>query len=268
MRIKDGVANVRAGATLLFDSDPVAEEAETRLKASALLRALDVEQDAEVLALDTARKVVARAPRIKVLMVDHQDSFVHTLASYFHEAGADVVTVRPHAVAAQLRARTPHLVVLSPGPGRPDDFGLRATLELCLARGLPVFGVCLGLQGIVEYFGGELATLPYPMHGKQSDLASAEGFLFEGLPRPLRVGRYHSLVAAKIPACLEVCARTEDGTVMAVQHRRLPVAAVQFHPESILTLEGDKGRGMIRNVLRHLLDQDMQERKLRASQPG
>lgn len=248
MRIKDGIANVRAGATLLFDSDPVAEEAETRLKASALLRALEVPQ---VVASTTETPLSPQVTkRFKVLMVDHQDSFVHTLSSYFQEAGADVVTVRPEGVAAQLAARKPQLVVLSPGPGRPDQFRLRHTLEQCLAHDLPVFGVCLGLQGIVEYFGGELGTLGYPMHGKQSELTRADGFLFEGLPRPLHVGRYHSLVAAQVPACLEVCASTADGVVMAVQHKRLPVAAVQFHPESILTLQGDKGRALIRNVLR------------------
>jgi anthranilate synthase len=251
MRIQDGIAEVRAGATLLFDSDPAAEEAETRLKASALLRAL--EAPPVVVPLHAAKAVAAGAPKIKVLMVDHQDSFVHTLSSYFQQAGAEVVTVRHEGVAALLETYAPQLVVLSPGPGRPDEFRLRHTLDLCLARGLPVFGVCLGLQGIVEYFGGALGVLDYPMHGKQSELASAEGFLFEGLQRPLRVGRYHSLVAAQLPACLKVCARTADGTVMAVHHSRLPIAAVQFHPESILTLEGDKGRGLIRNVLRTLV---------------
>jgi anthranilate synthase len=250
MQIRDGIATVRAGATLLFDSDPAAEEAETRLKASALLRALD---PASALNLVAARREEApHATRVKVLMVDHQDSFVHTLGSYLREAGAELVTVRPAGVAQMLERLQPQLVVLSPGPGTPDDFGMRATLDLCLARGVPVFGVCLGLQGIVEYFGGALRTLDYPMHGKQSELAQASGFLFEGLARPLKVGRYHSLVAATVPACLDVCARTADGKVMAIQHRRLPIAAVQFHPESILTLDGDKGRGMIRNVLRNL----------------
>jgi anthranilate synthase len=248
IRIQDGVANVRAGATLLFDSDPAAEEAETRLIASALLRALQLPPAAP----RAANADIQTAPqkRVKVLMVDHQDSFVHTLSSYMQEAGADVVTVRHEAVAVMLQQYRPQLVVLSPGPGIPADFRLGDTLDLCLARNIPVFGVCLGLQGIIEYFGGTLRRLDYPMHGKQSELASADGFLFEGLPRPLRVGRYHSLVAATVPACLEVCARTADGIVMAVQHRSLPLAAVQFHPESILTLEGDKGRAIVRNVLR------------------
>jgi anthranilate synthase len=250
MRIQHGIAEIRAGATLLFDSDPAAEEAETRLKASALLRALQVPLTPASLAEKNREALPAAG--IKVLMVDHQDSFVHTLSSYFQEAGAEVVTVRHDGVAAMLESYAPQLVVLSPGPGCPDEFRLRHTLDLCLARGVPVFGVCLGLQGIVEYFGGELGTLAYPMHGKQSELAEATGFLFEGLPRPLRVGRYHSLVAAKLPPCLEVVARTTDGSVMAVQHRHLPIAAVQFHPESILTLEGDKGRALIRNVLHTL----------------
>jgi anthranilate synthase len=251
LRIKDGIATVRAGATLLFDSDPAAEEAETRLKASALLRALEVPPVAAP--MGEGKVATSLQQRISVLMVDHQDSFVHTLSSYLQQEGADVVTVRHDGVAAMLERRIPQLVVLSPGPGTPDEFRLRNTLERCVARKVPVFGVCLGLQGIVEYFGGELRQLAYPMHGKQSELNDAEGILFEGLARPIRVGRYHSLVAAKVPECLEVCARSADGSVMAVMHKHLPIAAVQFHPESILTLEGDKGRTLIRNALRHLV---------------
>jgi anthranilate synthase len=250
MRIQDGMANVRAGATLLFDSDPAAEEAETHLKASALLRALQVPVTVAVVSHSVAAPL---PPRIRVLMVDHQDSFVHTLSSYLQEAGADVVTVRHEGVVAMLERQVPQLVVLSPGPGRPDDFRLRNTIDLCLEHKVPVFGVCLGLQGIVEYFGGELRRLDYPMHGKQSELTEAAGFLFEGLARPIHVGRYHSLTAASLPECLEVCARSGEGNVMALTHKRLPLAAVQFHPESILTLEGDKGRNLIHNVLRYLV---------------
>jgi anthranilate synthase len=248
IQIRDGVATVRAGATLLFDSDPVAEEAETRLKASALLRALDpVQTSASRGVLDAPQAVV---PKFDVLMVDHQDSFVHTLSGYFQQCGARVVTVRPARVREMMDTLRPGLVVLSPGPGRPDDARMRDTLRLCVERGVPVFGVCLGLQGIVEYFGGSLRTLAYPMHGKQSELASAEGFLFDGIEQPVRVGRYHSLVADRMPEVLEVCARTADGCVMAVRHRELAIAAVQFHPESILSLQGEKGRMLIDNVLR------------------
>ncbi len=250
LRIQDGMATVRAGATLLFDSDPAAEEAETRLKASALLRALELPPASEEPTNANGEVESAPSARVRVLMVDHQDSFVHTLSSYLQQAGAEVVTVRHDGVAAMLETRAPQLVVLSPGPGRPDDFHLRDTLALCLARGIPVFGVCLGLQGIVEYFGGSLRTLAYPMHGKVSALAETKGFLFEGLELPVQVGRYHSLVAERVPEVLEVCARTADGCVMAVRHRELPVAAVQFHPESILSLKGGKGQRLIANVLR------------------
>ena len=257
IHIERGLARVRAGATLLSDSDPDAEETETRLKASALLHVLaPAAQEYAPRVAHTAvpvlrsGQVMQDAPR--VLMVDHQDSFVHTLSGYLQEAGAQVRTVRPAGVARILATGTVDLVVLSPGPGRPADFAVPDTLALCLARDMPVFGVCLGLQGIVEHFGGTLAQLPQPMHGKASLLCEVDGVLFEGLDGPLRVGRYHSLVAAKVPDCLRVCARSEDGAVMAVMHRQLPIAAVQFHPESILSLSAGSGRRVLANALRYL----------------
>ncbi|HTQ99098.1 MAG TPA: anthranilate synthase component I [Candidatus Acidoferrum sp.] len=250
LHIRDGIANVRAGATLLFDSDPAAEEAETRLKASALLRALHPPAPEPVSGgVELLRDGFGGT---SVLMVDHQDSFVHTLSSYLQETGARVRTVRPQGVAAQLAQQKPDLVVLSPGPGRPADFQLSETLRFCIERQIPVFGVCLGLQGIVEHFGGTLATLGYPMHGKPSELVQVEGWMFEGLSDGIRIGRYHSLVADRVPDCLQVTARTVDGQVMAVVHTSLPIAAVQFHPESILSLRGDAGGKLLRNVLQKL----------------
>jgi anthranilate synthase len=120
--------------------------------------------------------------------------------------------------------------------------------------GVPVFGVCLGLQGIVEAFGGELGVLDYPMHGKPSLIKSSGQGIFEGLPRDFRVGRYHSLFAIrdKFPSCLEITAETEDGVIMGIRHRDLPIEAVQFHPESILTLEGNCGLRLMENVVRTL----------------
>jgi anthranilate synthase len=264
LRIHNGMAEVRAGATLLFDSDPCAEEAETRLKASAMLKALNKETASAGLANSSAlppemtnRQFVSvndgsTKEQISILMVDHQDSFVHSLSSCFQQFGADVVTVRHTSVATMLEHLRPQLVVLSPGPGRPDDFGLAQTLDQCLARQIPVFGVCLGLQGIVEYFGGSLGMLDYPMHGKKSGIKEMNGFLFKGLGAQMRAGRYHSLVAAVVPECFEVTGRTDDGVVMAIQHKSLPIAAVQFHPESILSMETDAGLKLIRNVLNHL----------------
>jgi anthranilate synthase len=131
----------------------------------------------------------------------------------------------------------PDLVLLSPGPGRPMDFAMRETLDLILQRRIPVFGVCLGLQGIVEYFGGALDVLDTPMHGKPSVIRAAGNRLFGGLPGEFTVGRYHSLYARKstLPAELSIAAETADGVIMAIEHRSLPIAAVQFHPESVMT---------------------------------
>jgi anthranilate synthase len=246
IRIASVIAEVRAGATLLADSDPDQEEAETRLKAEALLHALDVRQ-----AFAASEPGTASAPfaGIRVLMVDHRDSFVHTLASYLQEAGAELRTVRAGAVAMALESFRPELVVLSPGPGRPRDFAVSETIRQCLEHDVVVFGVCLGLQGIVEFFGGSLRVMAEPVHGKSSSLRRYEGPLFAGLQGVLHTGRYHSLAADRVPHELLVTARSEDGEVMAVQHRHLPVAAVQFHPESIMTTDKDAGKVIIRNVL-------------------
>jgi anthranilate synthase len=252
LRLVEGRAEIRAGATLLHDSVPAEEDAECRLKASALFAAV---RPAAAPAPQTRPEAAGRGRRI--LLVDHQDSFVHTLGDYLRQTGAAVETLRPDAARRRLgTGQAPDLVVLSPGPGRPADFALSATLDLCLARAVPVFGVCLGLQGMVEHFGGRLALLPVPVHGKASMVRVLGGRL---LGSPLvggpgtcfQAGRYHSLVADRdsLPDCLEVTAETEDGTVMAVEHRRLPLAAVQFHPESILTLEGRVGHRLIAAVM-------------------
>ncbi len=263
IHIQDGIAEVRAGATLLFDSDPEAEEAETRLKASALLSAIRNDY-AGIPAPGMHKHLLGQG--LHVLMVDHRDSFVHTLSAYFQETGARVSTVRPEHVAFALEARKPHLVVLSPGPGRPQDFHLDHTLEQCLKHDLPVFGVCLGLQGIVEYFGGSLATLETPVHGKGSELVRASGFLFDGVELPVSIGRYHSLVADRVPDCLEVTARTQDGFVMAIEHASLPVSAVQFHPESILSLVNECGAKIIGNVVRQVTMRHMNHEPEKAEQ--
>lgn len=254
IRLQDGVAEVRVGATLLSDSDPDEEERETELKASALLDVLH--RPGPVAAVEPA-SVVAGASCPRVLVIDHADSFVHTLGSYFRQAGAEVVTRRagmPLAALEQvLAADRPDLLVLSPGPGRPSDFAMSALLDAAMARGIPVFGVCLGLQGMVEHFGGRLHVLDEPMHGKPSSIVTCGGrlCLFRGLPSRFQAGRYHSLHARvdEVPAPLEVTAATEDGVVMAIEHRTLPLSAVQFHPESILTSDGDVGLALIRNVL-------------------
>ncbi|HVM96886.1 MAG TPA: gamma-glutamyl-gamma-aminobutyrate hydrolase family protein, partial [Candidatus Acidoferrales bacterium] len=190
----------------------------------------------------------------RVLLVDHQDSFVHTLANYFRQTGAEVITLRSGFDYAELDRLKPHLVVLSPGPGTPQDFNVSATIGAALTRQLPMFGVCLGLQGMVEHFGGKLGVLDYPMHGKPSIIRILGGRVFEGLPREITAGRYHSLYGVRdtLPKELQVTAESDDGIVMAIEHATLPLAAVQFHPESILTLADDVGRRLIANVVTKL----------------
>ena len=250
VRIKDGIAEVRAGATLLFGSDPEGEEAETRLKASALLDAIRRDGRAPELRVEAGSDRPGTGRR--VLMVDHEDSFVHTLAGYFRRTGAEVITYRSGFPRSRIAEERPHLVLLSPGPGRPEDFGVGETIGATLAAGIPLFGVCLGLQGIVEYYGGRLSVLPEPMHGKPSMVNVDGGRLFEGLPRRFEGGRYHSLYADrdKFPDALEITAHSDEGIVMAIEHPDLPVAAVQFHPESILTLDDDAGLAIVANVIR------------------
>jgi anthranilate synthase len=251
IRVKAGVAEVRAGATLLYDSEPEAEEAETELKASAFLDAIRQGDSAE-------GRAPAPAPRPgtgkRVLLVDHQDSFVHTLANYLRQTGAEVLTLRAGFPAEAYDEVKPHLAVLSPGPGAPCDFDVAGTLEVLVGRRIPTFGVCLGLQGLVEFLGGALAVLDRPVHGKSSRIRVIGGKLFEGLPTEFSAGRYHSLFAVreKLPSVLEVTAESDDGVIMAVEHRTLPLAAVQFHPESIMTLGDDLGLRLLANVVARL----------------
>ena len=155
-----------------------------------------------------------------------------------------------HALFEQL---DPHLVVMSPGPGSPRDFDTNGTIAAALARKLPIFGVCLGLQALVEYFGGELGVLGYPVHGKPSEVSVRGGRLFEGIESPFVAGRYHSLHGVRVPDVLSVTAVAgEPEVVMAIEHKELPIAAVQFHPESILTADGDRGLAIVHNCVRLL----------------
>jgi anthranilate synthase len=260
--IRNGVATVRAGATLLFDSDPLAEERETELKACALLETL-ADGAAAPRRTTIARAAVpgTTAPLpgegMRVLLVDHQDSFVHTLAGYFREQGAEVLTLRAGLPLAALDEFGPDLVVLSPGPGRPADFACAELLAQLDLRGLPAFGVCLGLQAMVEHAGGELALLAEPVHGKPGTVVRTrpdgpDPGLLAGLPDAFTAARYHSLhaVPEQVKGGFEVTAVTVDQVVMAIEDAAAGRWAVQFHPESILTAAGGAGHQVIANVLR------------------
>jgi anthranilate synthase len=246
--LRDGVATYPAGATLLYDSDPASEEQETRIKATGFFRLLDPAQkrQASVAAPDTS------ASGVKLLLVDNDDCFIHTLSNYARQTGAEVVTYRNGFPLELLAEIKPDLILVSPGPGRPRDFGVPDLIRHAASAGIPVFGVCLGLQGMVEAFGGELGVLDYPMHGKPSRIHHHQAGVFEGLPEEFTVGRYHSLYAIpeKLPACFEVTARSEDGVIMGVRHREQPLEAVQFHPESILTARDDLGLKLMRNAIK------------------
>ncbi len=247
--LRDGVARYPVGATLLFDSVPVMEERETRLKATGFFRTLGTP---EAKAAAEAAEHAASGAGARLLLVDNDDCFIHTLANYARQTGAEVVTYRAGFPAELIAQVAPNLILISPGPGRPVDFGVPDVVKMAVRLGVPVFGVCLGLQGIVEAFGGELGVLDYPMHGKPSTVRNRGVGVFEGLPAEFQVGRYHSLFARRetFPSCLEITAETEDGVIMGVRHRELPVEAVQFHPESILTAEGDHGLRLMANAMR------------------
>ena len=246
VHLKEGMARYPAGATLLYDSDPASEDQECRLKASSFFRALYPRVPPSK--SDHRRRV---GERIRMLLVDNDDCFIHTLANYARQTGASVSTYRSNVALEAIDKTTPDIVLISPGPARPSDFGIPQLVQKLAERGVPVFGVCLGLQGIVEAFGGRLEVLGYPMHGKRSLVSHNGGGVFRGLPSPFRVGRYHSLYAdrATFPSCLEITAESEDGIVMGIRHRSLPIEAVQFHPESLLTLERDCGLRLIENMI-------------------
>jgi para-aminobenzoate synthetase component II len=184
-----------------------------------------------------------------IVVLDNYDSFVHNVARYLRELGAEVTVVRSDALAVEeVRSLAPAAVVLSPGPGVPADAGISVPLVRALAAEVPILGICLGHQVVAEAFGGRIVRATEPVHGRSSPIHHRGEDLFRGLPSPFAAGRYHSLVVApEAPGDgMEVTAWTESGEVMALRHRHLPVRGVQFHPESIMT---DHGRTILANFL-------------------
>ncbi len=184
-----------------------------------------------------------RRSAARVLLVDNYDSFTYNLVQRLGELGARVDVVRNDAISvAEIIARKPDRIVISPGPCTPNEAGVSVPLVRALAdkRSIPLLGVCLGHQSIGQAFGGKVVRAPEPIHGKAFAVEHDGRGLFAGAPRPLLAGRYHSLVveAKSLPRELEITARTDDGIVMALRHKSLPIFGVQFHPESILTPDG------------------------------
>ena len=185
-----------------------------------------------------------------ILLIDNYDSFVHNLARYFQRLGQETLVVRNDEITPNRAAQfKPAAIVLSPGPCTPAEAGASLAVVRELAGKVPMLGVCLGHQAIAAALGADVIRGPQPMHGRASKIQHARSGIFAGLPTPLAVGRYHSLVVDEhtLPPEVEVTARADDGIVMALAHRRWPIYGVQFHPESILT-EG--GYALLANFLR------------------
>ena len=186
-----------------------------------------------------------------ILVIDNYDSFTYNLVQYLGELGAEIRVRRNDQVTVgEIEAMAPEQILISPGPGRPEDAGISVDVIRRFGPSVPILGVCLGHQAIGVVYGGTVCRASAPMHGKTSTIVHDGKGLFRGIVAPFSAGRYHSLVISneRVPDELEVAARTrEDGTIMAVRHRSYPVHGVQFHPESVLTEEG-------RHILRNFLD--------------
>jgi anthranilate synthase/aminodeoxychorismate synthase-like glutamine amidotransferase len=182
-----------------------------------------------------------------ILLIDNYDSFTYNLAHLFGELGAEVVVRRNDEISPdEAEILSPGYLVVSPGPGRPEEAGATPAILRRLSDRIPTLGVCLGHQAIVQNFGGEVGQARELVHGKATVVSHDGRGLFAGLPEDFLAGRYHSLAATSVPDCFEISATAPDGEVMAVRHRDLPIDGVQFHPESVLT---PNGRDIAKNFL-------------------
>lgn len=189
-----------------------------------------------------ARRAWGPGAAVVILVIDNYDSFVQTLARYFRELGEETCVVRNDAIDGRGAAElTPRAIVFSPGPGRPSDAGASAEIIRQLSHSVPMLGVCLGHQCFVEAFGGEVRRARRPLHGEAGLIRHDGCAWFDGLANPFSMARYHSLIAEPAPGGpLVACAWSEEGEVMAVRHQSRPLLGVQFHPESVLSLDGSK----------------------------
>ena len=174
-----------------------------------------------------------------ILVIDNYDSFTYNLVQYLGEMGHELRVFRNDRITLEeIAALKPSHIVISPGPGTPQDAGISERVVQFFHKTIPILGVCLGHQAIGEVFGGKIVRAPTLMHGKTSPVFHDSKTIFKGLPQGFPATRYHSLVVTDIPACLEVSAQTKDGIVMGLRHRDYPVEGIQFHPESIMTVVG------------------------------
>jgi para-aminobenzoate synthetase component 2 len=174
-----------------------------------------------------------------IIVIDNYDSFTYNLVQYLGEMGHDLRVFRNNRVTLEeIDSLKPSHIVISPGPGAPQDAGISEKVVQVFHKTIPIFGVCLGHQAIGEVFGGKIVRAPSLMHGKTSPIFHDSKTVFRGLPQGFPATRYHSLVVTDVPACLEVSAQTQEGVVMGLRHRDYPTEGIQFHPESIMTVVG------------------------------
>lgn len=184
-----------------------------------------------------------------IVVIDHYDSFVETLARYVREAGFETLVMRQSVSVNDVLRENPQAVILSPGPGRPENTGVTRDLLAALAPHVPVLGICLGHQTLAHVLGGHVGRAKEPRHGKASDLTHDGHFLFDGIDSPFAAGRYHALIVDDLPPDCRALAHSRQGEIMALAHKERPLYGLQFHPESILT---PQGRRMIENFLARL----------------
>lgn len=183
-----------------------------------------------------------------IVVIDHYDSFVETLARYVREAGHETLVMRQNVSVNDVLRERPQAIILSPGPGRPENTGVTLELLASLPKDIPVLGICLGHQTLAHFLGGTVGRAKEPRHGKSSVLTHDGHFLFDGIATPFEAGRYHALIVDTLPDACTALARSAQGENMALAHESLPLYGLQFHPESILT---PQGRRMIENFLTH-----------------
>ncbi len=183
----------------------------------------------------------------RILVIDNFDSFTYNLVDYFRQLDCEVTVYRNDVSVEKIREVNPDLLVLSPGPSVPKNAGNLMAIIDEYHQKYPIFGVCLGHEAFIEYFGGSLKLVD-PVHGKSSSISHDEKTIFAGLDNPFLGGRYHSLAADQVPNCLEISSTCGD-IVMGIRHRTLPIEGVQFHPESILSMKGENGFRMVKNVI-------------------
>ncbi|MCM3716654.1 aminodeoxychorismate/anthranilate synthase component II [Halalkalibacter oceani] len=196
-----------------------------------------------------------------ILMIDNYDSFTYNLVQYLGEMGHELVVKRNDQVTlAEIEEMNPDFLMISPGPCSPNEAGISMEAIRYFAGKIPIFGVCLGHQSIAQVFGGDVVRAERLMHGKTSDILHNGQTIFEGLPSPLTATRYHSLIVKRetVPDCFEITAETEEGEIMAIRHRELPIEGVQFHPESIMTAAG-------KQLLRNFVDTYRKENRVCSS---